>query len=384
MNPEELIKCVANILIEFCGKNEYAEVLKKRQIQVPEDGSPYMISYIVDTGGRYKCKTGRFLSKNFSAILLDDQIQKASAAINAEVWGKVDNIVEILEGEAVRKFYHQSYSGISSCMSYDSAQEYLDIYVDNPEIIKLATVKFTAHNKNNAARGLLWHIKKKRYLDVVYHSSTLANCILNQWADENDVINDEMWNKNLEVEIKLRNGDNGPFPYMDSMRNLTAISYDKGRLSTTSGNMTLDCTEGYTEGNDRINCEQCDTSIYEDDACGHNGSYYCADCYNEYVYYCTCCGQWRHKEIVDYEVIQRDNICKNCVSRYYTECDDCGEYIHNDDINEYSVGNYCNKCSENYSECSNCNEVCPLDELEDDLCEECQELKSRKKATSNE
>tara|TARA_Y100001937_G_scaffold127340_1_gene199338 strand:- start:562 stop:2796 length:2235 start_codon:yes stop_codon:yes gene_type:complete len=97
----------------------------------------------------------------------------------------------VVSGEDIRYWYHEKRTNFSvntgtlasSCMRYDRCQPYLDLYVQNPNKIKMLICK---ENELIIGRALLWHDddNDKAFMDRIYGTDkTIAAC--KTWASKN-------------------------------------------------------------------------------------------------------------------------------------------------------------------------------------------------------
>ena len=109
----------------------------------------------------------------------------------------------------------------------------------------------------------------------------------------------------------------------------------------------------------------------------------CADCQDEHIVYCDCCGRAvlnDNTNNIGYEII-----CNDCVSRYYVTCSCCGELVHRDNtVWNVHDERICEDCAnEYYRECYDCGSLIHVDdmvwnyEVDDYLCEYCDERRNR-------
>jgi len=100
----------------------------------------------------------------------------------------------IVEGEEIRKFYREKVHSVqtgslkSSCMRYDKCSEYLDIYVNNPEICKMV-ILVNGEGKIDG-RALIWKLHSstteiKMFMDRIYSiDPSRIEPMFNAWARE--------------------------------------------------------------------------------------------------------------------------------------------------------------------------------------------------------
>ncbi len=206
------------------------------------------ISFIPDNQAITKLKSmnlpALFLSKANTtsigricrSILNDNGISKTDKEMEIFVNGfkaaydkintKEDSI-RIVSGEDIRYWYFEerycddtrNYRGSlgKSCMRYDEAQDYLNIYVKNPDVCKLV-IQVDEGNKL-LSRALLWETTNNSlYLDRVYYTNDSDNQLLASWTKEKFKDRNVIFIGTREkLEVKL-----GPildyvqYPYMDS------------------------------------------------------------------------------------------------------------------------------------------------------------------------
>ena len=182
-------------------------------------------------------KLGRFINKFLTAIGKNFPATTIERLVNmyqAEVLMKKDalNHFKVVEGEDIRKWYHEkmyeSSNGgqlANSCMRYPKCQDFLDIYVENPQVCKLLI--FTNTEDELRGRALLWTLENgKKYMDRVYTNKDSYDNIFLKWANQN------RYTKGIESKsvVKVNTKDYELYPYMD-----TFIFYDadEGKLSNS-------------------------------------------------------------------------------------------------------------------------------------------------------
>ena len=113
----------------------------------------------------------------------------------------------------------------NSCMRYPKCQEFLDIYVENPEVCKLLI--FTPTEGKLSGRALLWTLENgKRYMDRVYTNKDSYDNLFLKWSNENG------YPKGIEARsvVKVKTKDYELYPYMDTFLFYDA---DEGKLSNS-------------------------------------------------------------------------------------------------------------------------------------------------------
>lgn len=314
---------------------------------------------------RFVTSTGKFIRKFFGDGRTDHWIQKIQAELTNSIWDGFDNVKE-LQGEKLREFYLESVSHIHSCMAYEDTQPYLNIYVDNPDVVSLLTVRI----KENCARAILWTIKGKRYCDRIYWGSDTCHSALKGYCEANNIYKREEM-RCLEVEMKIRNGESSYWPYMDTMMYATILSKDKCRLSTENGDYNLDTTDGII--GDNITCECCERTGHEDEMVSTYDGMVCEYCYEEYYDTCNSCGEIFHRDVMA-STSSGGSVCDNCADNYYHICRNCDGLVPTDVCTEINGYFYCEDCrDELFVECSDCGEWTDKDYIKDDMCPECYE-----------
>ena len=144
---------------------------------------------------------------------------------------------EVVNGTNLRDaYYEDNYSNIlgtdtnlwNSCMRYESCQDYLDIYVYNPNVVSL----LVAYDSNNKVlgRALLWLLEDgEKAMDTIYAHDSLTNSFI-QWANDNDYFykskqscHHGQFDKHLTKDIfynaivVLKKYSFDSYPYMDTL-----------------------------------------------------------------------------------------------------------------------------------------------------------------------
>ena len=164
----------------------------------------------------------------------------------------------IVEGEDIRKYYLEtSYDGLkhtlgTSCMRHPKCQPYFDIYVQNPNQIKLLILRSKEDPKKITGRALLWYglnfrqgddfeykwgmkewPSKTNFMDRIFINNSKDERLFKEWAINNKFLfktnQDHLSqpiSKDMKVSevmtfwIELESGTpkSGLFPYMDTMK----------------------------------------------------------------------------------------------------------------------------------------------------------------------
>jgi len=246
-----------------------------------------------------------------------------------------DYIYEEVKGEDIRWSYHENnYYDLSSelgssCMRYSHCQNYLDIYVENPEVISLGVLK---QRGKIAARSLIWnvHDNSKIIHDRIYGYNEETKIILK--AKFQTLNYYDAYNGSESFQVNLKHTRFDRYPYMDTFRylNLRGYIYNNDH----EYDYCLDCADGYHSNSEVCDC--CGDEVDRDDlneiTRGRGrGNMYCNNCstyledgdtvHFEDAVYCEYIGGYYHQD----DVVELTN----------------GNYAHNDDTRELHDGRYC-------------------------------------------
>jgi hypothetical protein len=123
--------------------------------------------------------------------------------------------LKIVTGDDILKAYHcanyDEGETMGSCMRFDAAQEYLEIYTDNPNEVK-CLVLINPENDKVRGRALIWHMDNDQYfMDRIYTTNKEFNTFFNNYAEENGI------SKRPNSTVTLENGGvYDKYPYMDT------------------------------------------------------------------------------------------------------------------------------------------------------------------------
>lgn len=297
------------------------------------------ISEVWDPNKRLKSKIGKLVQTLFPNKFTEKEIEYFTLAYQKQglmECGMDNAFYKIYSGNDIKYAYHEenyieNCKGelISSCMRYDSCQDYFNIYTENTRQVELLAIVDT--NEKIRARCILWYPEGKesiKYHDRIYFHTTEDRTFMEIYLQNNgykDVFNDKNWK---EVTFTLDSGFNSDwkYPYMDSFKYIDT----NGVISTyESKNYCLTFTDGqYQDSEDDENyCDHCGESCEELNeiiAGGRRvGDYVCTDCstycedvegyvINDY----TSCSDYDNCSYLDDNTVYSDNM---------------GSYIHIDD-----------------------------------------------------
>ena len=146
------------------------------------------------------------------STLNDTQLEQFVNAYKSTFDSKDKDLIEIVEGEEIRKCYlEDNYEEIkgqlgNSCMRYERCQAYLDIYVKNPEVCKLLVLR--GDTGKVKGRALLWTLSDgERYIDRMYTIDDSDKIIFKEWGLKNGIPKNYDNTDDEVGEVKLKNLD---------------------------------------------------------------------------------------------------------------------------------------------------------------------------------
>lgn len=207
------------------------------------DGKLLKLGYTDNRGNEKvnKFKLNKLL-KYLGSDINDIKDYEVEELINHLKIGDTDNF-KIYDGDDILKIYHcKNYDEgktMGSCMRHSESQEYLKIYTNNPNQVKVLAL-INPENGKIRGRALLWVTDSGIFMDRVYVTNSKYNVNFNTYVEENDV------STNYNGEIELDNyGEYEYYPYMDTFQYYTPST---GTLSTTDGEIVLTDTNGGHNG----------------------------------------------------------------------------------------------------------------------------------------
>jgi hypothetical protein len=281
-----------------------------------------------------------------------------------------DAKLEVVEGEDIRKYYNyrQYNSDVSteslgnSCMRHSSCEDYFDIYVDNPDKVKMLIGKT---DNGIIGRALLWTTDDDdKIMDRIYGSTVTINAFKN-WAHSNGYMHKRVQSYSNDTEfvspigeaidkcyeITLAN-NNDAYPYMDTFKYCDDLDASTICLTndTNNDNYVLDSTDG-GPGNltTCVNGERYhEDDVYYIETGSVEEGYY----HNDDTSWCdwtndtfhtddmirTRCGQWVYRENNDLVYIESEDCYVHSDDGIYS--DHYGEYIIIDNAIECPVVGY--------------------------------------------
>jgi len=187
---------------------------------------------------------------------------------------------QLVSGEDIRKWYdgknYHSFKGTlgNSCMRYDEAQKFFDIYVENAKML------ITTKGGKLTGRAIVWEIDENTtILDRIYTCfDYLEQCFIDYAKEHKWIIRsnnsllhtgeEQYWltpednynnSKRLNFSIKLKS-EYDYYPYVDSFRYLSS---DRLTLTTWNNTYALDSTDGsFEEIEPCMCCDHCGREFY--------------------------------------------------------------------------------------------------------------------------
>ena len=244
-DKEDLVEDPINFISVAHDKTKVSYLTTDRIAKI-EDPSLYWSS-----SRRFAVKPGGFISKLFKNISAKE-VEKFSNLYRAQS-NKAKFTLKVVDGSDIKTYYHiSSYAQErgtlgASCMKYDNCQDYLGIYTENTDKVKLLVM--LNEDGGLMGRALLWDFDTHKIMDRIY---TIADeeflFQFKKWATDNGYLykSEQNWyntlqfenlsteKKELKLEIKLSNSQFRRYPYVDTFK---FFNEEKGLL--------LNYMEGY-------------------------------------------------------------------------------------------------------------------------------------------
>ena len=271
-------------------------------------------------------------------------IQEISQLLKAEY--TFTGNIKIVKGEEIRTYYHydkyargNTESLGNSCMRHDSCQDFFDIYVDNPDKVKMVIADTS---EGIIGRALLWYTDcKTLIMDRIYGNEITINA-LKQWAHNNGYMHKKVQSYSNDTEFVTSVGEivegnytitldrnNDYMPYMDTFKYTDDLYSRKLELTNDSNydNFTLDSTDGGDAGGTLcVNGER----HHEDDVCYiESGTVEEGYYHNDDTFYC----EWSNYDYHRDDMVRTiDGDCVFSDSDDLVHMEHYDEYAHADDV----------------------------------------------------
>lgn len=174
-----------------------------------------------DNNKRKIIRIGKFVNK-FSDFKYNVQLVEKFVNQFKSVLRESKTFFKIYKGEDISKWYHEDNTELKgkigkSCMIYERCQEYLELYINNPEKISLLTL-FEIGNNKVIGRSLLWELNNgSLFMDRIYVSNEYDINIFKRYAMNNNIninsIDDENGISKIYTTLKPRYYES--YPYLD-------------------------------------------------------------------------------------------------------------------------------------------------------------------------
>lgn len=228
-----------------------------------------------------------------------------------------------------------------SCMRYSNCQKYLEIYVDNPEIVSLAVLR-----KNNkvVARGIIWtDANGSKHVDRIYTYDNKAESLITASLDGigYKYLRDFHGGQKYDLVIPFpydKIVDYNYFPYIDSLRYYDTAECTLQNYQPDNSYWEFNETDGTHNGNDSdsFQCEICDATSSNPDFISEithgrgEGCYGCDECTT-------------YSDVLD----------RTIRSDYSSYCEYAESSVPDDSMIELSNGSYCWNGLDNLAEFEN-------------------------------
>lgn len=296
------------------------------------------------TKGRQDMNVGRAMRALLITAKIDFTNKELEDFVNyfkstVDLFGGRFSKFYLVSGEKIRYWYHlDNYLELmgslgSSCMRYDESQEYLDIYVANPEVCNLLILK---EGDKIVARALIWTLNDgKKFMDRVYYINESDLNLFREYAKKNGwyakYINGSSADSSVfdpggtrtsisYMLVNVKHSEYDYYPYMDTLKYFNpgerTLSINKNsetyELEDTDGSYTY-CE--YCNGSAKVECRYCDGNGELDcDDCDGSGELDCDTCAGSGEIDCdTCAGDG----VIDGEE------CSDCNGSGMNKCNDC-------------------------------------------------------------
>lgn len=190
---------------------------------------------------RYHQKPGALISKLLKNIT-GKEVENFSNLFRA-FSDKKDFEFEIIKGEKIKNYYHESsYASVSgslgnSCMRYSKCSKFFNLYSDNKVEMLVMLDKFGSL----LGRALLWNCGEYKIMDRIYTVSDEDFLFyFTFWADKNDYYHKKRQNwsntlqfikngleEELKLQYKLDSSNYSYYPYIDTFK---WIDFESGTL----------------------------------------------------------------------------------------------------------------------------------------------------------
>jgi len=219
---------VNHISVSREDKGKISYLTKERAAVIDE-------SEIWTSSRRFQAKPGGFISKVFKDIPAKEV--ELFSTLFRNVSNRIKVNLQVVKGERIRDFYYyESYASDNgslgaSCMRYDSCQKYMNVYVDNTDVVSMLVM--LNDGGSLIGRALLWDCNGYKIMDRIYTTNDEKYAFyFKEWATKNNYLfkSNQNWfdtmtfekigdkKQELKIDIKLPNSDYRYYPYMDTFK----------------------------------------------------------------------------------------------------------------------------------------------------------------------
>jgi hypothetical protein len=241
-------KPFADKLLQFLTSDNIPDRVTFDSLDFTEDDDKTLTAYYIDNNGKIKSrkfKVGKLLNylgigtKDFKGYEIEELISYLKK-------GTLEDF-RVVEGNDILWAYHcDNYDEgetMGSCMRYEAAQKYLEIYTQNPNEVK-CLVLINPANKKVRGRALLWYMDNGNvYMDRIYTTNKQYNSLFNLYMEENSI------SYSASSTVTLENGgEYDYYPYMDTFE---YYNVEEGVLSSDRDSDSIKLQDqhgGYEEG----------------------------------------------------------------------------------------------------------------------------------------
>lgn len=188
-----------------------------------------------------KSKPARVFRKVFGDLFTESEYSEFGDKMNSAILAYLASSsgIKIVSGSEIywayneNNYYEDRGELSSSCMRYSWCKPFLDIYVDNPEQIRLIVA---LRDNLVIGRALLW---KNKYYDRIYFNNEATRQNMVKFCNDNEFI--PIYQSSIIESVQLANWQYPHYPYMDTFKNLskTGVLYNQQKT-----NMALNNTDG--------------------------------------------------------------------------------------------------------------------------------------------
>ena len=336
-----------NILTEFESDSLVAKLLLKKRhdkeslvdnpinfISIAQDKTK--ISYLTEdrisqldaseywsSSRRFAARPGAFIGKIFKDIP-GKEVEKFSNLYRSHT-NKVHFTFHVVEGYQIPRYYHiNSYAAEkgtlgASCMKYDNCQDYLGVYTDNPDVVKMLVMLNSEGGL--LGRALLWSVGEYKIMDRIYTICDEEFLFqFKKWATDKGYLykSEQNWfntlnfenlstaKSEIKLDIKLKYFDFRRYPYVDTFKFLDKNAGVLTNYLQDGSFRTLCSSEGSTYGSDHLRFDDIDRVLR------HPG-----DCvYVQYLDVRTHCNNTQYSEIHDQYILHKDCFYDEEINEY--------------------------------------------------------------------